>query len=106
MKTLNQAFKAANKGPVSVDKHLMIVAADGDYLARIDASEGRKWRASAGLLVHGFNQLQGSERVLWNALEVIRDCQMPKTYHRTKEEVVAEIEDQILKLNQVKEIGE
>lgn len=106
MKTLAEAVKAANKGPASVDNHLMIVAADGDYLARIDASEGRKWRASAALLVHGFNQLQGSEKALRLALEVIRDCQMPKTYHRTKAEVLADIEGQIEKLNQVKEIGD
>ncbi len=104
MKTLDQAFEAANKGPVSVDNHLMIVAADGDYLAKIDASEGKKWRASAALLVHGFNHLQGTEKVLRQALEVIRDCQMPPYYHRTKGEVVAEIEQQIATLNKVEEI--
>jgi hypothetical protein len=98
---LDQAYKQANKAPVKIDNHLMIVAADGDYLAKIDASEGHKWSASAALLCHGFNNLQGTVKALRMALEVIRDCEMPKTYHKTKTEVMVDIMKALEKADEV-----
>lgn len=106
MKTLDQAYREADKGPVVVDNHLMLATTRGVYLAQVDASEGRKWRASAALLAHGFNNMPGMMKALKAALEVVRDCDMPKTYHRTKADVVAEIEAALEKADQVKEIGE
>ena len=88
-----------------VNNHLMIMAADGEYLARLDASEGRKWRASGALLAHGFNNMPGMVRALQTALEIIRDCDMPKTYHKTKIEVMADLGDVLAKAQIVKEIG-
>lgn len=98
---LDQAYKQANKAPVKIDNHLMIVAADGDYLAKIDASEGHKWSASAALLCHGFNNMQGTVKALRTALEVISDCHMPKTYHKSKTEVIVEIVDALEKAESV-----
>lgn len=66
---LEDAYKAADKGPLEIDNNLMIVAKNGDYVARIDASEGKKWRASAALLVHGFNNLQQMKAALQKFVE-------------------------------------
>jgi hypothetical protein len=115
MKTLDQAFKAANKGPVSVDNNLMIVAADGDYLAKIDASEGSKWRASAALLVHGFNQIRAARNALVKAHRVIEGLNKDGSFDVPGdlshdqieiEDFEPELKKLISELDQVKEIGE
>jgi len=106
MKNIFDAYEEADKGPVEINNHLMIATSGGTYLATIDASEGRKWRLSSALMVHGFNNLRETVKALSVALEVIRDCDMPRTYHRTKAEIIAEIEDVLEKAIQVREIGD
>ena len=106
MKTISEAYEGADKGPIEIDNYLNIVTSRGTYLTSIDASEGKKWPLSSALMVHGYNNLQGTVKALSVALEVIRDCNMPKTYHRTKAEVIAEIEAMLEKANKVKEFGD
>lgn len=106
MKNIFDAYEEADQDPIEINNHLMIATSGGTYLATIDASEGKKWRLSSALMVHGFNNLRETVKALSVALEVIRDCDMPKTYHRTKAEIIAEIEDVLEKANNVKEIGD
>ena len=106
MKNIFDAYEEADKGPIEITNHLMIATSGGTYLATIDASEGKKWRLSSALMVHGFNNLRETVKALSVALEVIRDCDMPKTYHRSKAEIITMLEDVLEKANKVKEIGD
>lgn len=108
MKTLKEAYAAADKGPVVVDNNLMLTTASGVYLASIDGSEGKKWRLSAALLAHCFNHLGEVVKALERSMSALgeRKCECA---HGKKCWTCKELEKyrKILdRANRVKEIGE
>lgn len=85
--TLQEAHDKAYRGKIFIDNHLMITSYSGQYLAKVDGSEGRKWRAASALLVHSYNVLPEVQEALKLAIEALKASTVSQTFHLTKDQI-------------------